>query len=86
MLDEPTAIAGLPGPMAHAVFPVGQRAGQVEEFHRHPPQRSGRMPPDQVAPFEYQQPAEHDKHNERQVKQHQPVGGDSVQHVGAPEG
>jgi hypothetical protein len=34
-----------------------------------------------MAPFEYQQPAEQHEQNKQQVKQHQPIGGDSVKHV-----
>ncbi|MCY1463354.1 hypothetical protein D9M71_812350 [compost metagenome] len=70
--------------MAQMVFPIGERAGQVKKLHRHPPQRCRWMPPHQVAPFEHQQTAEQYEQNERQMKQHQPIGGDSVQHGDAP--
>jgi hypothetical protein len=34
-----------------------------------------------VAPFEGQQPAEQHEQNEQQMKQHQPIGSDSVKHL-----
>ncbi|MNF14430.1 hypothetical protein D3C80_2166510 [compost metagenome] len=39
------------------------------------------MPQHQARPFEDQQPAAHHEHNERQVQQHQAIGGDSIEHV-----
>ena len=74
MFDETAAITGLPGCVAHEVFPLRQRAGQVEDFHRHAPHSRGQVPPGQGAPFEHQQPAEQHEQNEQQVEQDQPVG------------
>ena len=80
VLDKPTAITILPGQVAKQVFPTGKRAGQVQYLYRNAPGHGGQVQPHHPGPFQGEQAAEQHEQDEGQVKQHEAVGGESVEH------
>ncbi|MNC50075.1 hypothetical protein D3C75_992930 [compost metagenome] len=52
----------------------------MKELHRDAPAHGWQVPPQDPAPFEHQQAAEQHEQNEQQVKQHQTIGAQAVQH------
>ena len=86
MLDKTTAVTVLSGEVTKQVLPPGQRAGQVQHFHRHAPGGRRQMQPDYPAPLEREQAAKQHEQDKGEVKQHQAVGSETEEHCGYFEG
>ncbi|MNC47037.1 hypothetical protein D3C75_960800 [compost metagenome] len=86
MLDEAALVARVTSRAAHAVFPGGQRAAQVQALHRQAPGQRRQVQQQGRAPAQYQQAAEQHQQDEEQVQQDQGVGGKAVEHGLCAEG
>ncbi|MNJ74233.1 hypothetical protein D3C77_711370 [compost metagenome] len=75
MLDEAALVAGVTGSAAHAVFPGGERAAEVQAFHCQAPGQGRQVQQQGRAPAQHQQAAEQHQQDEGQVQQDQGVGG-----------
>jgi lipid-binding SYLF domain-containing protein len=80
VLDEPTAVARLPGQQAQANLDAGERAGAAGRLDCHAPGRRRQMQRQQRPVPRRRQRAEHDEQDEAEVQQHHGVGKPAIYH------